>query len=440
MGEIAISLNNVSKCYKRYAHPVDRLKEILFAGKSYAQEFWALRDINLEVLKGQTLGILGRNGAGKSTLLQIIVGILTPTTGEVHINGRISALLELGSGFNPEFTGRQNVFFNGRLLGLSQEEIETKFDDIAAFADIGDFLEQPVKTYSSGMFVRLAFAVAANCNPQILIVDEALSVGDIFFQQKCYKFLENIKSSGTAIIFVSHDIQAVLKFCEKAVLLEHGYLKYSGLPSEVASKYTEMYYSQFIKDESVKPKTNQVQVNEEVTSTALTVNADSGLVLPKEFKYNFPDSSRYGCAVGLIAGVSITDTDGKPKSVFQVSEEVLVSVKINQHPSDICPLNIGFQIKDRLGQIIIGTNTCYSMIVMNKAEFGKPFICQFRFNLGVYPQQYTVNAAVGEHVYEVKVIHDWIEDVGVIDVVSSGLLNQIGLCFSDIIVTTNQTL
>jgi lipopolysaccharide transport system ATP-binding protein len=181
--EIAISLKNVSKCYKRYARPVDRLKEILLPGKSIAQEFWALRDINLEIPKGETLGIIGQNGSGKSTMLQIIAKTLTPTTGEVQVNGRVSALLELGSGFNPEFTGRQNVFFNGRLLGLSHEEIEDKFDEIAAFADIGDFIDQPVKTYSSGMFVRLAFAVAVSVNPDILIVDEALAVGDIYFSK-----------------------------------------------------------------------------------------------------------------------------------------------------------------------------------------------------------------------------------------------------------------
>jgi lipopolysaccharide transport system ATP-binding protein len=172
MTEIAISLHNVSKCYKRYSRPVDRLKELLLPGRSHAENFWALRDINLEVAKGETLGIIGQNGSGKSTLLQIIAGTVTPTTGEVWVNGRVSALLELGSGFNPEFTGRQNVFFNGRILGLSRQEIEAKFDDIAAFAEIGDFLDQPIKTYSSGMVVRLAFAVIANTEPQILIVEQ----------------------------------------------------------------------------------------------------------------------------------------------------------------------------------------------------------------------------------------------------------------------------
>ena len=202
---IAISLKNVSKVFRRYRRPVERLKEILIPGKSRAEEFWALRNINLEIPKGETLGIIGRNGSGKSTLLQIIAGTLTPTTGELELNGRVSALLELGSGFNPEFTGRQNVFFNGRVLGLSQEEVAEKFDQIAAFADIGDFIDQPIKTYSSGMVVRLAFAVVAHTEPSILIVDEALAVGDAKFQAKCIKRIRDMKNNGVTLLFVSHD-------------------------------------------------------------------------------------------------------------------------------------------------------------------------------------------------------------------------------------------
>jgi len=222
MSEIAISLTNVSKCYKRYNRPLDRLKEIVLPGRSRAQEFWALRDINLEVAQGDTLGIVGQNGSGKSTLLQIIAGTLTPTTGEVWVNGRVSALLELGSGFNPEFTGRQNVFFNGQILGLSREEIAAKFDSIAAFADIGDFLDQPVKTYSSGMVVRLAFAVVANIDPTILIVDEALAVGDARFQARCMKRIRQLKEQGVTILFVSHDSASVKMLCTRAALMDYG--------------------------------------------------------------------------------------------------------------------------------------------------------------------------------------------------------------------------
>ncbi|MDR9895849.1 ABC transporter ATP-binding protein, partial [Aetokthonos hydrillicola Thurmond2011] len=238
--EIAISLDNVSKCFKRYAHPVDRLKELLLPGKTRSDEFWALRGINLEIPKGKTVGIVGRNGSGKSTLLQIIAGTLTPTTGTVQVKGRVSALLELGSGFNPEFTGRQNVFFNGRLLGLSQREIEEKFDEIAGFADIGDFIDQPVKTYSSGMFVRLAFAVAVNVNPDILIVDEALAVGDVVFQHRCMRRMRTLMDSGVTTLFVSHDSGAIKTLCNSAVMIHDGKIYTSGLPNTVIIEYMKL--------------------------------------------------------------------------------------------------------------------------------------------------------------------------------------------------------
>ncbi len=222
MDQIVVSLKDVSKRFRRYHRPVDRLKEQLFPGKSRAIDFWALRDINLEIGRGETLGIIGRNGAGKSTLLQLIAGILLPSSGTVEVNGRVSALLELGSGFNPEFTGRQNVFFNGRLLGLTQKEIEAGFDDIVEFANIGDFLDQPVKTYSSGMMMRLAFSVAVSSHPDVLIVDEALAVGDVYFQQKCFDRIRQLQALGTTLLFVSHDPGSVYNLCESAVLLEQG--------------------------------------------------------------------------------------------------------------------------------------------------------------------------------------------------------------------------
>lgn len=243
MSEIAISVNHVSKCFKRYRHPVDRLKEVFMPSQSLAHNFWALRDINLQVWKGQTLGVVGRNGSGKSTLLQIIVGTLTPTQGNVEVNGRVSALLELGSGFNPEFTGRQNVFFNGQLLGLKTQEIEDKFDDIVAFADIGDFIDQPVKTYSSGMYVRLGFAVATSVNPDILIVDEALSVGDEAFQRKCFSRIHEIKDRGGTILFVSHSAPSIIQLCDSALLMDRGELLLEHTPKMIISKYQKMIYA-----------------------------------------------------------------------------------------------------------------------------------------------------------------------------------------------------
>jgi lipopolysaccharide transport system ATP-binding protein len=247
MKQLAIKLTNVSKVFYSYAKPRYRLQEMMrpILGKlhsrfdrDYADEFWALQDINLEIPKGSAFGIIGRNGAGKSTLLQIIAGTLTPTTGEVEVNGRVNALLELGSGFNPEFTGRENVYMNGSILGFSKEEIQSKFQEIHDFSEIGKFIDQPVKTYSSGMFVRLAFSVQAILEPDILIVDEALSVGDVFFQLKCHKLIERLLESGnTTFLFVTHDMGAIEKYCKDALVLHHGKSLYSGDKKTAILKY-----------------------------------------------------------------------------------------------------------------------------------------------------------------------------------------------------------
>ena len=252
--ELAISLSNVSKCFKRYDRPVDRLKEVLLPSKNYADDFWALKDINLEILKGQSVGIIGCNGSGKSTLLQIIAKTLTPTAGEINVNGRVSALLELGSGFNPEFTGRQNVFFNCRLLGLTQAEVEERFDDIVEFSEIGDFIDQPVKTYSSGMFVRLAFSVVTQVDADILIVDEALSVGDMYFQKKCIEKMKSLKNT-TSILYVSHSIASVRNFCDRAIWIRNGNLEQDGDSGSVCEAYEDSLIRRQANsiDNSVKP-------------------------------------------------------------------------------------------------------------------------------------------------------------------------------------------
>ena len=260
MSEIAISLNNVSKCYRRYAHPADRVKALLWPrAQLRSQEFWALRGINFDVVRGQTFGLVGRNGSGKSTLLRIIAGTLAPTAGSVRVNGRLSALLELGSGFNPEFTGRQNVWFNGQILGLTPREIGDRFDEIAAFAEIGDFLDRPVKTYSSGMVLRLAFAVATSVDPDILIVDEALSVGDEVFQRKCFARIQSIQERGGTILFVSHSARLVIELCNQAALLDGGELLLRGSPKFIVSKYQKLIYA---------PKTKWATLRQEIRSLA----------------------------------------------------------------------------------------------------------------------------------------------------------------------------
>ncbi|MDP3466542.1 MAG: ABC transporter ATP-binding protein, partial [Sulfuricurvum sp.] len=234
MPNTAISVKHLTKIYKLYDKPVDRLKESLHPlGKKYHKEFYALNDVSFEIKKGETVGIIGKNGAGKSTLLKIITGVLTPTSGSVHVHGRISSLLELGAGFNPEYTGVENIYLQGTLLGLSREEMEAKIDDILTFADIGDFVHQSVKMYSSGMFARLAFAVAINVDPDVLIVDEALSVGDSMFQHKCTARMRELMEVGTTILFVSHSIDSVRALCDKAVWIQDGSIKMIGDATEL---------------------------------------------------------------------------------------------------------------------------------------------------------------------------------------------------------------
>jgi ABC-type polysaccharide/polyol phosphate transport system ATPase subunit len=244
--DVAIRLKNLSKCYHIYEQPRDRLKQMIlprihrFAGRqvpTYYQEFWALHSLSLDIRRGEAVGIVGRNGGGKSTLLQLICGTLEPTTGSVEVNGRIAALLELGAGFNPEFTGRENIHLNGAILGLTARDLEDSFDSIVAFADIGDHLDQPVKTYSSGMFVRLAFAVQAHLKPDILVIDEALSVGDQFFQAKCYAAIRKMMDEGTTVLFVSHSASTVKALCPRAVLLDRGQLIMDGPASQVLDRY-----------------------------------------------------------------------------------------------------------------------------------------------------------------------------------------------------------
>ena len=303
MTDTAIALTNISKCYRRYNHPSDRLKELLFPQRSYAKEFWALKDINLEIPKGKTVGIIGRNGSGKSTLLQIIAGTVTPTTGTLGVHGRIGALLELGSGFNPDFTGRENVFLNGAILGISREEMMERFEAIANFADIGDFLELPVKTYSSGMMMRLAFAVSVNLEPDILIIDEALSVGDAVFQFKCYERLEKLTASGVTILLVSHDIKTVKTFCDHVIYLSKGLEVASGTADEVA----ELYFMD-LRDEQRKVLTDKA-----VVKTKPTLNQNQ--------------STAFGTDEGQILKATFINTDSDT-SVFTLGDEIKIAVEV----------------------------------------------------------------------------------------------------------------
>ncbi len=289
--DVAISIKNLSKCYQIYAQPRDRLKQFVLprfqrlAGqppKSYFNEFWALRDVSFDIKKGEVVGIIGRNGSGKSTLLQIICGTLHPTSGDIQTHGRIAALLELGSGFNPEFTGRENVYMNAAVLGLTTQEVDARFDAIASFAEIGAFMEQPVKVYSSGMMVRLAFAVAINVDPEILIVDEALSVGDELFQRKCFSRIEAIRANGATILFVSHSGAQIVELCDRAVLLDSGEQLASGAPKLIVGQYQKLLYAPADTRESIRAQIRGMTTAEEAALPSPTDQPDRAPAPPRK--------------------------------------------------------------------------------------------------------------------------------------------------------------
>jgi lipopolysaccharide transport system ATP-binding protein len=406
--EIAISLRNVSKCYKRYEHPVERLKELFFPAKSRTNDFWALRNISLDIPKGQTVGIIGRNGSGKSTLLQIVAGTLTPTSGEVQVGGRVSALLELGSGFNPEFTGRQNVFFNGRLLGLSQTEIENKFDQIAAFADIGDFIDQPVKTYSSGMFVRLAFSVAVNVDPEILIVDEALAVGDIVFQHRCMLRMRTMMDSGVTTLFVSHDPGAIKTLCNSAVMIHNGEVYSSGLPNSVIIQYMktitelELEISSTEQEPIVDNKDDeQLEANHRETTTSLSTKIEP---------------TRRGSGKARIESVKLINYFGEdpgevPTFMFNEAVTLIADVHVYE-PLQECI--IGFLICDKNGNEIIGSNTLEENCTISNLEVGSCIEVKFKFNLPLRPSSYSLTIAGAENYSSMT--FDWIDNAVIFQV------------------------
>lgn len=400
--EIAISLKNVSKCYKRYARPVDRLKEVLLPDKSHAQEFWALRDINLEVLQGETVGIIGQNGSGKSTLLQIIAKTLTPTTGEVYVNGRVSALLELGSGFNPEFTGRQNVFFNGQILGLSHREIEDKFDEIARFAEIGDFIEQPVKTYSSGMVVRLAFAVIAHTEPKILIVDEALSVGDAKFQARCMKRIRQMKDQGVTLLFVSHDSGSVKMLCKSAVLMNRGRILEIGNPKEVVDHYIALLSADTTEEQVEEIKSIENHEN------FIKDNQENGL-------------HRHGNQLAIIKKVTILNSDKRETTKVETSSTFQIEVLLEAQ-AELSDLIVGISIRNVMGLVLYGTNTKLLDVKLPELQEQQQLKVCFQVPCHLNRGVYTVT--VGVHSEE-GLSYDWIDEIVVFEVNNSVLCEGI---------------
>lgn len=399
---IAIRVSHLSKCYHIYDRPHDRLKQSIYPRmqrlmckqpSQYFHEFWALKDVSFEVSKGETVGIIGRNGSGKSTLLQLLCGTLSSSAGQIQVEGRVAALLELGAGFNPDFTGRENVYMNAAIYGLSQGEIAQRFAAIEAFAEIGEFIEQPVKLYSSGMFVRLAFAVIAHLNADVLIVDEALAVGDAVFTQKCMRFLRDFAKHGT-LFFVSHDTSAVLNLCSRAVWLDHGVVQANGEAREVVEAYHTYLYEcqaqavQFEASHSVgtqESESDQADLQAEVTERA------------------------FGMGGVSIVATKLVNAQGQVVSVCVGGESVRLTVSCNQHQA-LGNLIVGFAVKDRLGQVVFAENTLAmeegsELIFPGAARFSVIFAFEMPF---LAAGEYVVDVAVAEGTQLNHLQHHWI--------------------------------
>lgn len=432
---IAIRVSGVSKCYHLYDKPQDRLRQSIYprlqrmfgrTARRYAREFWALKDISFEVKKGETVGIIGRNGSGKSTLLQIIAGTLEPTQGEIKVNGRVAALLELGSGFNPEFTGRENVYINAAILGLSRAEIDARFDDIAAFADIGNFIEQPIKTYSSGMMVRLAFAVQVAIEPDVLIIDEALAVGDMRFTMKCIRRMRELVEKGTSCLFVSHDMSSIVNFCSEALWLQDGEILLSGAP-----KFVTMNYANFM-TYGLTPKGTCLKEEQASDSSKLNLNPGSN---PSESQVNRCESSQKkalqwvdlddlpssGEGGAKILRVALTNADGNMGSVFEGGEWLNIFIEVAARISLRSPI-VCADIRDRRGSLIFGLNTFFIKSVSFSLSMGQRAVIKFNFKLPYLMNgQYGIAVAIADGAYDSHTQHHIINEALLFAVSSSDL-------------------
>ncbi len=413
MNEVAIRVDNVSKLYKLYDKPSDRLKEALgLSKKKLYKEHYALHNVSFDVKKGETVGIIGTNGAGKSTILKIITGVLNPSDGKVEINGRISALLELGAGFNMEYTGIENIYLNGTMIGFSREEIDAKMQDILEFADIGDFVNQPVKTYSSGMFVRLAFAVAINIEPEILIVDEALSVGDVFFQAKCYHKFEEFKKMGKTILFVSHDLSSISKYCDRVVLLNKGGKLAEGTARDMVDIYKKILVNQFNPEETDVEKQLHGSLQEETKKEVEQFNQ-------KNWKDNMQNNEKlieYGDKRAVIVDYAIVDNENKITNAIQKKTNFKIKMKI-KFSEDIEEPIFAFTLKDVKGNDITGTNTMYEK-VFSPGKKDKIKIVSFEQEMNLQGGEYLLSLGCTGYRDNEFVVYHRLYDVCSVSVIS----------------------
>ncbi|BBQ25151.1 ABC transporter ATP-binding protein [Aeromonas hydrophila] len=388
---IAISVKDISKKYDMFSSPFERLLSLFSIKKEKHKEFLALKNVTFEVNKGETVGILGRNGSGKSTLLQIIAGTLNPTDGDVNVNGRLAALLELGSGFNPEFTGRENVYLNGSILGFTHEQMKGKFSEIESFADIGDHIDQPVKTYSSGMAVRLAFAVQACIKPDVLIVDEALAVGDEKFQRKCFEYIESLRENGCSILLVTHSTSTVEKFCQRAVLLNKGNVEGIGAAKEIVDQYHALLYS----DEKTYARyLNSLLPNEISSPNVVNVPEETRPVINDDISDHANESLSNDA---LITKWGCYDANSNPCEVYRVGEVASVEFEISSL-GNINELQAGILIRTIEGVSVFGTSTLYHNMNIHNLRAGEKAIAKFALNLNLCEGTYFVTLAIAESI------------------------------------------
>lgn len=435
--EFAIEVNQLCKSYHIFKNPKDRLKQIFFGWhRQYYDEFHALKNVSFRVEKGKSVGVVGRNGAGKSTLLQLITGTLSPTSGSVTVNGRVAAVLELGSGFNPEFTGRENVYLYASLFNVDRKALDERFKKIVDFAELWDFIEQPVKTYSSGMQARLAFAVVAHVDAEILIIDEALSVGDAFFSQKCMRFLREFQKTGT-IFFVSHDLGAVTAFCDHAIWLEGGAVRDAGTAKDICEKYYSktaetQKENALISTEDADANINdqssrsfdviaETAVMHEVTIEAKDSDEVKGLQIIEAFGFNI-NSKDFGSGEAKITDVQFVDENEKKLSVSEGGKNVKVKVMVEAKHDVNMPI-VGFIVKDRLGQPLFGGNTYHAYKFSDLSiPKGKLLVVVFEFKLPILMVgDYSICAAVAVGTLQSHSQLHWMHDAFLFKVVSSSI-------------------
>jgi len=432
--EKIISVDQVSKVYRLYDKPIDRLLEsISLRKKSYHKDFYALRDISFSVGRGEAVGIIGTNGSGKSTMLKIITGVLSATTGKVESRGSICALLELGAGFNQDYTGIENIYMNGTMMGFSKAEMDEKLPAILEFADIGDFVYQPVKSYSSGMFVRLAFALYISIDPEVLIVDEALSVGDVFFQAKCYHRMDELKRKGTTILMVTHDLGSVMKYCDRVVLFHKGEKVGEGLPGQMVDKYKKIlagkdpHAEQFMEEQNFLGNVDEEAVDTAGTAGTTEKNVGTGIASgtaestsPKAGQHSQkptgfmkdhltlnPSSQQYGNGKAEILDFGVLDKDGRPSNVLLKGEEFSIKERIVFHDDIAAPI-FTFTIKDKRGMDLSGTNTLFEGKEIPAVKKGDEYFCTFTQRMNLQGGEYLLSISCtgfeeGEHtVYDRK--------------------------------------